>query len=61
MGGQAHPTFHPTLVFSMLDEILDAFDQGLRNHNNLITISINFHFWLVDESPNYVSIREMSF
>ena len=23
------PTFHPTLVFSMLDEMLDAFDQGL--------------------------------
>ena len=29
MGGQAHPKFHPTLVFSMLDEMLDAFDQGL--------------------------------
>ena len=28
MGGQTHPTFHPTLVFSMLDEMLDAFDQG---------------------------------
>ena len=23
-----HPTFHPTLVFSMLDEMLDVFDQG---------------------------------
>ena len=30
MGGQTHPTFHRTLVFSMLDEMLDAFDQGLR-------------------------------
>ena len=29
MGGQTHPTFHPTLVFSMLDELLDAFDRGL--------------------------------
>ena len=29
MGGQTHPTFHPTLVFSMLDEMLDAFDRGL--------------------------------
>ena len=28
MGGQTDPTFHPTLVFSMLDEMLDAFDQG---------------------------------
>ena len=23
-----HPTFHPTLIFSMLDEILAAFGQG---------------------------------
>ena len=30
MGGQTHPTFHPTLVFSMLNEMLDAFDQGLK-------------------------------
>ena len=22
MNGQTHPTFHPTLVFSMLDEML---------------------------------------
>ena len=29
MDGQTHPTFHPTLVFSMLDEMLDAFDRGL--------------------------------
>ena len=28
MGGLTHITFHPTLVFSMLDEMLDAFDQG---------------------------------
>ena len=28
MGGQTDPTFHPTLVLSMLDEMLDAFDQG---------------------------------
>ena len=25
-----HPAFHPTLVFSMLDKILDAFDWGLK-------------------------------
>ena len=25
-----HPTFQETLVFSMLDEMLDAFDQGLK-------------------------------
>ena len=30
MNGQTHPTFHPTLAFSMLDEMLDAFDQGFR-------------------------------
>ena len=24
--------FHPTLVFSMLDEMLDAFDQGLTDY-----------------------------
>ena len=28
MGGQTHPTFHPKFTFSMLDEILDAFDRG---------------------------------
>ena len=28
MGAQTHPTFHPTLVFSLLDEMLDAFDRG---------------------------------
>ena len=31
MGGQTHPTFHPTLVFSMLDEMLDAFDHPSEN------------------------------
>ena len=30
MCGQTHPTFHPTFVFSMLEEMLDAFDQGVR-------------------------------
>ena len=40
MGGQTHPTFHPTLVFSMLDEMLDAFDQGL-SHTLSVHQSIN--------------------
>ena len=34
MDGQTHPTFHPKSVFSgvfsMLDEMLDAFEQGLN-------------------------------
>ena len=33
MSGQMHLTFHPTLVSSMLDEMLDALDQGLRRFN----------------------------
>ena len=32
MGGQTLPAFYPTLVFSMSDEMLDAFDRGLRHH-----------------------------
>ena len=28
MGGQTHPTFHPILVFSMLEELFDAIDQA---------------------------------
>ena len=30
MDGQTHPTFHPTSVFSMLDETLDAFERGFK-------------------------------
>ena len=33
MSGQTHPTFHPTLAFSMLDEMLDAFYQGFSIKN----------------------------
>ena len=28
--GQTHPAFDPTLVFSMFDEMLDAFNQGFK-------------------------------
>ena len=31
MGGQTHPTFRPTLVICMLDEMLDAFDRGFND------------------------------
>ena len=43
MGGQTHPT----LVFSVLDEMLDAFDQGLtccHQHNHTWLLAL---LWLL--------------
>ena len=45
MGSETHPSFHLTLVFSLLDEFSDAFDQGFANgkqHNkNKASFSIH--------------------
>ena len=39
MGCQTHPTIPPTLVFSMLDEMLNAFDRGFtRDLENMVNI-----------------------
>ena len=49
MGGQTHPTFHPTLVFSMLDEMLDAFDQGFSQHSRFKFKTLSFQLCRVSK------------